>query len=130
MLQNIGDALKGKKTLSWLILVPLGLVFAIWGATGAVSLDFFGPKTYAAKVDGKEIEAREATEAYQNAQSEWLAQMGQDMPEDVRLTTQSGVIERLIRQQLVLARGDAVPDRTAVGARGVPRRAGPAALIP
>jgi len=106
MLQNIGDALKGKKTLSWLILVPLGLVFAIWGATGAVSLDFFGPKTYAAKVDGKEIEAREATEAYQNAQSEWLAQMGQDMPEDVRLTTQSGVIERLIRQQLVLARGD------------------------
>ena len=52
MLQKIGDSLKGKKTLAWLILIPLAIVFAIWGATGAVTLDFIGPKKYAAKVDG------------------------------------------------------------------------------
>ena len=55
MLQKIGDSLKGKKTIAWLILIPLAIVFAIWGATGAVSLDFIGPKRYAAKVDGNEI---------------------------------------------------------------------------
>jgi hypothetical protein len=32
MLQKIGDSLKGKSILPWLILVPLALIFAFWGA--------------------------------------------------------------------------------------------------
>ena len=32
MLQKIGDSLKGKKTLAYVVLIPLVLVFAVWGA--------------------------------------------------------------------------------------------------
>jgi peptidyl-prolyl cis-trans isomerase D len=106
MLQSIGDALKGKKIFAWLILIPLVVVFAIWGATGAVSLDFFGPQNYAAKVNGERIEATEATEAYQRAQSDWQVNFGSEMPPDVRLSTQLEVMERLIRQRLVASRSD------------------------
>ena len=46
MLQKIGDSLKGKKILAWIILAPLALVFVAWGATGAVNLDFMGPQIW------------------------------------------------------------------------------------
>ncbi|NCW57582.1 MAG: hypothetical protein EBV65_07890 [Gammaproteobacteria bacterium] len=104
MLQQIGDALKGKKTLSWLILVPLAVVFAIWGATGAVTLDFIGPKTYAAKVDGVKIPLQEASRLWQDQQTEWAQQFNTDIPEDIRANLQDGVIERLIRSELLKAR--------------------------
>ena len=104
MLQKIGDALKGKKTLSWLILVPLAVVFAIWGATGAVTLDFIGPKTYAAKVDGVKIPLQEASRLWQDQQTEWAQQFNTDIPEDIRANLQDGVIERLIRSELLKAR--------------------------
>lgn len=104
MLQQIGDALKGKKTLAWLILVPLAVVFAIWGATGAVTLDFIGPKRYAAKVDGVEIPLQEANRLWQEQQSQWAEQFGTDIPDDFRTSLQDGVLERLIRSELLSAR--------------------------
>lgn len=104
MLQNIGDALKNKKTLSWLVLVPLAAVFAVWGATGAVSLDFMGPKNYAAKVDGVEIPLQEASRLWQNQQTEWQQQFATEIPEEIRVSLQDGVIERLIRAELLAAR--------------------------
>lgn len=104
MLQKIGDSLKGKKTLAWLILIPLAIVFAIWGATGAVTLDFVGPKRYAAKVDGSEIPLRDASRLWQTQQSEWAEQFGADIPEDLKPSLQDGIIERLIRSELINAR--------------------------
>lgn len=104
MLQKLGDALKGKKTLSWLILIPLAMVFAIWGATGAVSLDFIGPKNYAAKVEGSEISLQEAGRLWQEQQSQWAGQFGTDIPEDLKPSLQDGIIERLIRSELISAR--------------------------
>ncbi len=104
MLQKIGDSLKGRKTLAWLILIPLAIVFAIWGATGAVTLDFIGPKRYAAKVDGNEIALQEASRLWQTQQSEWAGQFGTDIPEDLKPSLQDGIIERLIRSELINAR--------------------------
>jgi len=104
MLQKIGDSLKGKKTFAWLILVPLAFVFALWGATGAVSLDIFGPQNYAAKVNGERIEINEANRIWQTTQSEWAQQFGVDIPEEMRTSLQDGVIERLIRQRLLTLR--------------------------
>ncbi len=104
MLQKLGDSLKGKKTLAWLILIPLAIVFAIWGATGAVTLDFIGPKKYAAKVDGNEIPLQDASRLWQTQQSEWAAQFGTDIPEDLKPSLQDGIIERLIRSELINAR--------------------------
>ncbi|MEY3338446.1 MAG: hypothetical protein RL245_1438 [Pseudomonadota bacterium] len=104
MLQKIGDSLKGKKTIAWLILIPLAIVFAIWGATGAVSLDFIGPKRYAAKVDGNEISLQDASRLWQDQQAEWAGQFGTDIPEDLRASLQDSIIERLIRSELISAR--------------------------
>ncbi len=104
MLQKLGDSLKGKKTLAWLILIPLAIVFAIWGATGAVTLDFIGPKKYAAKVDGNEIPLQDASRLWQTQQSEWAGQFGADIPEDLKPSLQDGIIERLIRSELINAR--------------------------
>lgn len=104
MLQKLGDSLKGKKTLAWLILIPLAIVFAIWGATGAVTLDFIGPKKYAAKVDGNEIPLQDASRLWQTQQSEWAGQFGTDIPEDLKPSLQDGIIERLIRSELINAR--------------------------
>lgn len=104
MLQKLGDALKGKKTLSWFILIPLAVVFAIWGATGAVTLDFIGPKNYAAKVEGNEIPLQDASRLWQDQQSEWVGQFGTDVPEDLKPSLQDGIIERLIRSELISAR--------------------------
>jgi peptidyl-prolyl cis-trans isomerase D len=104
MLQKIGDSLKGKKTIAWLILIPLAIVFAIWGATGAVSLDFIGPKRYAAKVDGNEISLQDAGRLWQDQQAEWAGQFGSDIPEDLKPSLQDSIIERLIRAELISAR--------------------------
>ena len=104
MLQKIGDSLKGKKTFAWLIIIPLAFVFAIWGATGAVSLDFIGPKRYAAKVDGNEISLQDAGRLWQDQQSQWAQQFGTDIPEDLKPSLQDGIIERLIRSELISAR--------------------------
>jgi peptidyl-prolyl cis-trans isomerase D len=105
MLQKIGDSLKGGKIVAWLILIPLVVVFTIWGATGAVSLDFFGPQTYAAKVNGERIELQEANDAWQNEQARWAQQFATDIPEDQRQTLQDGVLERLIVNRLITIRG-------------------------
>lgn len=105
MLQKLGDSLKGGKIVAWLILIPLVVVFAIWGATGAVSLDFFGPQTYAAKVNGERIELQETNQAWQNEQSRWAQQFGGDIPDDQRLALQDAVLERLIVNRLITTRG-------------------------
>ena len=104
MLQKIGDSLKGRKILPWLILVPLALVFAVWGATGMVSMDFLGNQTWAAKVNGQRIELAQANDAWRNEQSRWQQQFGTDIPETQRVELQDGVLERLIRAQLISER--------------------------
>ena len=101
MLQKIGDSLKGKKILPWLILAPLALIFAFWGATGMVSMDFLGAQTWAAKVNGKQVPLQEANDVWRNQQSQWQQQFGTDIPDDVRAELQEGVLERLIRARIV-----------------------------
>ncbi len=118
MLQKIGDSLKGKKYLAWLVLIPLVLVFAIWGATGAVSLDFMGPQNYAATVDGNRVEQARANELWQREVSDWQQATGQEPSDEVREQLRDRVLERLIVGELISARGTEfgyrVPDRTVV----------------
>lgn len=118
MLQKIGDSLKGKKYLAWLVLVPLVLVFAIWGATGAVSLDVMGPQNYAAKVNGNRVEQDRANELWQREVSNWQQATGQEPSDEIRQQLQDDVLERLIVAELISSRGAErgyrVPDRTVI----------------
>ncbi|MCU0761183.1 MAG: peptidyl-prolyl cis-trans isomerase [Steroidobacteraceae bacterium] len=101
MLQKIGDSLKGKKTLAYVILIPLALVFAVWGAAGAVNLDFFGPANWAAKVDGRQVPLEQVNDAWRDQQSQWQQRFGTDVPEAERQLLQDRLLEQFIRQVLV-----------------------------
>ena len=104
MLQKIGDSLKGKKIIAYIIIGLLGLLFAVWGAAGIVDMDFFGPSTYAVKVDGTKIDKEEIAEAWRDQQSRWQQQFGTELPEDTKKTLQDNLLESYIRNALVKER--------------------------
>jgi peptidyl-prolyl cis-trans isomerase D len=101
MLQKIGDSLKGKKTLAYLILVPLALVFAVWGAVGIVNIDFTGAQSYAARVNGSKIPLARVSDAWREQQSEWQQRFGTEIPEATRTALQNSLLEQFVRSQLL-----------------------------
>jgi peptidyl-prolyl cis-trans isomerase D len=104
MLQKIGDSLKGKKALAYIILVPLVLVFAVWGAAGVVNLDFFGPSGFAAKVNGTPIPLEQANNAWRDQQSEWQQRFGTEIPDETRSSLQDNLLEQFVRSALLTER--------------------------
>ncbi len=104
MLQKIGDSLKGKKLFAYLILIPLALVFAVWGAAGIVNLDFFTGASWAAKVDGTEVPADRVSDAWREQQSQWQQRFGIELPESERVTMQDALLEQAIRETLIQER--------------------------
>jgi len=104
MLQSIGDSLKGNKWLAYLVLIPLVLVFAVWGAAGAVSMDFFGPQTYGVKVNSTKVPLNEVTDAWREQQSQWLQRFGGELPDETRKLLQDNLLESLVRNALVAER--------------------------
>ena len=106
MLQKIGDSLKASKKLKYLLLAPLALVFALWGAAGIVNLDFFGAQTWAAKAAGEKIEINDIENAWRERQSEWQQRFGADMPDAVKAQAQDDLLEQYIRSALVSKRTD------------------------
>jgi peptidyl-prolyl cis-trans isomerase D len=108
MLQKMGDSLKGKKIIAYLLLIPLALVFAIWGATGIVDMNVAGTAASAAKVNGTEISADAVREAWSDQQARWQQQFGGDIPEETRKVLQENLLETFVRRALI-------SDRTSEG---------------
>ncbi|MSR00497.1 MAG: hypothetical protein EXR88_03760 [Gammaproteobacteria bacterium] len=104
MLQEIGDALKGKKILALLVMAPLVLVFAVWGAVGIVSTDLISSQAFAAKVNGNRIELAQVNDSWRDQQSRWQQQVGTEIPEATRISLQDGVLEQSIRNELITER--------------------------
>jgi peptidyl-prolyl cis-trans isomerase D len=104
MLQKIGDSLKGKKAFAYVILVPLVLVFAVWGAAGVVDLEFFSGAGWAAKVDGKEIPVERVSDAWREQQSQWQQRFGAEIPEKERAMLQDALLEQFVRETLIQER--------------------------
>jgi peptidyl-prolyl cis-trans isomerase D len=106
MLQRIRDGLQGQKWLAWLVLGAVGATFVFWG--GSNSLDFSGvSQTDAAKVDGEEIPATEATRAWSESQARWSQQFGTEIPEDQRVRIQENILDSLITRKLLRMRLEA-----------------------
>ncbi len=101
MLQRIRDSIKRSRTLAYLILAPLILVFLAWGAYGVVEMDFFTASDYAAKVNGETIPRAEATEAWSNQLVEWQRRFGGELPESQQKRQQENLLEALVRQRLM-----------------------------
>jgi peptidyl-prolyl cis-trans isomerase D len=104
MLQKMGDSLKGKKIVAYLLLIPLALVFAIWGATGIVDMNIAGTSAYAVKVNGTEVSADSVREAWSDQQARWQQQFGGDIPEETRKVLQDNLLETFVRRALISER--------------------------
>ncbi|HET7756463.1 MAG TPA: peptidyl-prolyl cis-trans isomerase [Steroidobacteraceae bacterium] len=104
MLQSIGDRLKGHRWLAYVVLGPLALIFAAWGAYGIVNLNV-GGANYAAEADGSKISLEEARNLWLRRQAEWQQRLGgTDIPAEIRARLQDQVLEDLIRSALIAQR--------------------------
>ena len=94
MLQKIRDRITGKIALAFLALIALPFVFF------GIDYNFIG-LGYAAKVNGEEVSINMFENAYRN-QLLALAEQGQEVPEELRTLVREGVLDTLIREELVL----------------------------
>lgn len=103
MLQRIRDGLHGRKSLAWIVLAPIVIIFVFWG--GSSTIDFGGVSDgVAATVDGEKIPSTEASEQWSQMQARWAQQFGTDIPAEQRTKMQDSILEQLILQQLVKKR--------------------------
>ena len=100
MLQTIHDKLKGIFAIT--ILVALGVVFVFWGVNVSVG-DF--TKARGIEVNGQEIDVADVQRAYQDELSRFQAALGAaGVPEDMRTSLQTRVLEQAIRSELIRQR--------------------------
>lgn len=104
MLQRIGDRLKAHKWLAYVLLGPLAVIFAAWGAYGIVNVSV-GASSYAAEANGTKISLEDARNAWLREQSQWQQRLGGgEIPVPLRDQLQNDVLEGLIRSALLAQR--------------------------
>jgi peptidyl-prolyl cis-trans isomerase D len=92
MLQNIGDILKRRRLLAIMVLGPLAVIFAAWGAYGIVNMSF-APQDFGLKVNGEPITTEAMNRAWQERQAQYSQALGG--------AALSPVQSQLMQQQLV-----------------------------
>jgi peptidyl-prolyl cis-trans isomerase D len=108
MLQSIGDRLKGHRWLAYVVLGPLVVIFAAWGAYGIVNLNFQSAN-YAAEAAGSKITLEQARNAWLREQAQWQQRLGgADIPVELRSRLQDQVLEGMISRALIAQRTHAL----------------------
>jgi len=96
MLQWINDRMK---VIGWIFILPLALVFAVWGVHGIV--DFTTRQDKGLRVNGEDVNLERLRQAYQ----EQLVQLNRlypdEVPADVRKATQDHVVEQFVNTALL-----------------------------
>jgi peptidyl-prolyl cis-trans isomerase D len=96
MLQWINDRMK---VIGWIFILPLALVFAVWGVHGIV--DFTTRQDKGLRVNGEEVNLERIRQAYQ----EQLVQLNHiypdEVPADIRKGTQDRVVEQFVNTALM-----------------------------
>jgi peptidyl-prolyl cis-trans isomerase D len=106
MLQNLGDKLKSQRWLATIVLVPLALIFAIWGAYGVVNMSFGAPD-YALKVNGERVSSQTINRAWQERQAQYQQMLnGSEMSDEMKKTIQQKLLDEFIRNTLVRQRAE------------------------
>jgi peptidyl-prolyl cis-trans isomerase D len=96
MLQWINDRMK---VIGWIFILPLALVFAVWGVHGIV--DFTTRQDRGLRVNGEDVNLERIRQAYQ----EQLAQLNRvypdEVPAEVRRNVQQRIVDQFVNTQLV-----------------------------
>jgi peptidyl-prolyl cis-trans isomerase D len=100
MLQRIRDGLQGQKWLTWVILGGIAATFILWGGAGSLDLTGVGGNV-AAEVDGEEISAAEAGQAWNDTQERFSQQFGTEVPEDQKAEIQARIIDNLVLRKVL-----------------------------
>lgn len=101
MLQRIGDALTGRKWLTYVLFGALAFIFAAWGAYGIATLNFGVGTKNAAKVNGEVIPYDRVQNAWLQEQSQWQQRLGGDIPAPVKAELENQLLERFVRTTLI-----------------------------
>lgn len=96
MLQWINDRMK---VIGWLFILPLGLIFAVWGVHGIV--DFNARQDRALRVNGHDVDTNRIRQAYQERVANLARAYPEQIPEAVRLETQSQIADQFINTALI-----------------------------
>jgi peptidyl-prolyl cis-trans isomerase D len=103
MLQNLGDKLKRHKWLGYLVLGPLALIFAAWGAYGVVNTSF-GSSSYGLKVNDQEFSVATIQNSWQQRLAQIQAQQKTDIPAVERTLLQQQLIDQYVRTAVMQQR--------------------------
>lgn len=101
MLQRIGDALTGRKWLTYTLFGALAFIFAAWGAYGIATVNFGTGANNAARVNGEVIPYSDVRNAWLQQQSQWQQRFGGDMPAAVKTALEDQLLEQFIRTTLM-----------------------------
>src|SRR5215472_3627937 len=101
MLQRIGDALKTRKWLTYVLFGALAFIFAAWGAYGIATVNFGTGANNAARVNGTVIPSDDVRKAWLQQQSQWQQRFGGEMPAAVKSGLEDQLLEQFIRTRLM-----------------------------
>ena len=103
MLQLINDRMK---VFGWIIILPLALVFVVWGVQGIVS--FNSTRDKGLQVDGQEIPTERIREAYQGQLAQLNRIYPDEIPADIRTDLQQRIVDQFVNTELVRAKTDSL----------------------
>jgi len=96
MLQWINDRMK---VFGWLIILPLALVFAVWGVHGIV--DFTTRQDRGLKVNGEDLNLERVRDAYQRQLAQLNRIYPDEVPAAVRTSTQQRIVDQFVSSKLI-----------------------------
>ncbi len=96
MLQWINDRMK---VIGWFFLMPLSLVFAVWGVHGIV--DFNANQDRGLKVNGQEANLEQIRSTYQQRLAEAARAYPDGMPDEVKKKLQQALVDDFVSTTLI-----------------------------
>lgn len=95
MLQWINDRMK---VIGWFFLMPLSLVFAVWGVHGIV--DFTANMDRGLKVNGQEVNLEQLRRTYQQRLADGSHSYPEGMPDTVKKALQQDIVDQYVATAL------------------------------
>lgn len=96
MLQWINDRMK---VIGWVFILPLALVFAVWGVTGIV--DFTSAQGRALTVNGEEVPSEMIRRTYQEQIAQLHRAFPEEIPAEIQQELRQNIVDRYVATELL-----------------------------
>ena len=96
MLQWINDRMK---VIGWIFILPLALVFAVWGVQGIVN--FTTSQDRGLKVNGEDVNPERVRQAYQEQVAQLSRQFPDEVPAQARKAAQDKIVDEFVNTSLL-----------------------------